>query len=109
MDEVNIEAGIKSLSACLREMKSLLAWAELEKTEDARGTPPSFRIDNHIEEDLRATCGFFLKRAIELHEILNGKGAPFVSLAGRANWKRRLHQVEAEFRRLDLGQRFIKS
>ena len=100
MDQVNVEAGMKSLAACLREMESLLAWAELERAEVTPGTPPSFRIDNHIGRDLRAACGFFLKTAMDLHDILNGKDAASVELAQRARWKDRLLRVEAQFRGL---------
>jgi len=105
MEEINIEAGIKSLAASLREIQSLLAWAELERTEYTPGIPPSFRIDNHIEEDLRAACGFFLKTAMDLHEILNGKDAASVELAQRARWRDGLLRIEAQFRRLNTGAR----
>jgi hypothetical protein len=100
MEEFNIEAGMKSLAACLREIRSLLAWAELDRAEPTPETPPSFKIDNHIGEDLRAACGFFLKTAMDLHEILNGKDAASVELAQRARWKDRLLRVEAQFRGL---------
>ena len=87
----------------MREIESLLAWADLQSTETSLGTPPSFIIDNHVGEDLRVTCGFFLKTATDLHEILNGKDAASVELAQRARWKDQLLRIEAQFRRLTVG------
>ena len=47
MVPVDIEAGIQKLAACLRQIESTLAWADLVDQETRPDTPPSFRIDHH--------------------------------------------------------------
>ena len=109
MTEANVEAGLRQLSECLRHIRSLMAWAELVKAEEKPGTPPSFRIDHRIDEDLRVQSGLFLKTSMDLHEVLRESknwGVPDAALPG---WKKRLLQLEAEFSKLNLTDMLIKA
>ncbi len=108
MKAVNISAGMRSLSECLQQIKSLLAWADLVDAEGKRRTLLSFRIDHHTEDDLRNQCGFFLKTAMDLHEILNDEGQTSLSLAVQSRLKKRLLRLEEDFGKLNLTERFIK-
>ena len=109
MTEVNVEAGLRQLSECLRQIRSLVAWGQLVKAEARPGTPPSFRLDHCIDEDFRVQSGLFVKTAMDLHEVLReGKnyGVPDAALSP---WKKRLLQLETEFSKLDLTDMFIKA
>jgi hypothetical protein len=108
MAELNVEAGLRQLPECLREIRSLLSWAELTLSEARPGTPPSFRIDHHSQEDLRNACRAFIKTAMDLREVLGVKGKHQGSEAERARWKKRLLRLEEEFRKLSQADRFIK-
>jgi len=109
MSEVNVEAGLGQLSACLREIQSLVSWAELIEAETRPDTPPSFRIDHHTAEDLRMQAGLFFKIAMDLHEVLNRQGQECGSGADRARWKKKLLDLEERIRKLRLTDRLIKA
>ena len=109
MKAVNLLAALQDLSRCLQEIRSTLAWEELVREEARRGTPPSFRIDHHIDEDLRSQTGFFLKTAMDLHEVLNAESETSLSGEMREALKKRLQRLEEQFRRLGVNGRFIKA
>jgi hypothetical protein len=109
MTEANVEAGLKELSSCLREVQSLIAWAQLAEAETKPGTPPSFRFDHRVAEDLRNQTGLFIKMAMDLHEVLHEKTHECGSEADRARWEKRLLALEDQFRALDLTGTFIKA
>jgi len=107
MEPVNIMAALKDLSKCLREIRSLLAWKELAEGEAKPGTPPSFRINHHIEEDVRHQCGFFLKTTMDLHEFLNTDGRKSLSESVQEAVRKKLRRMERRFDKLKLTERFI--
>ena len=109
MTEANVEAGLRQLSECLRQVRSLVAWGELAKAEARPGTPPSFRFDSGIDEDLRVQSGMFVKTSMELHEALGERRNSSASDKALSRWKRRLLQLETEFSKLDLTERFMKA
>ena len=109
MAEIKVEAGLRQLSECLREIKSLLAWQELVEAETRPGTPPSFRISDHTAQDLVNKCGQFFQTAMDLRDVLNAADSRVGSRESRTRWKSRLLRAEAEFRKLNLGDRFIKA
>ena len=109
MEQANVEAGLRQLSECLREIRALMAWGQLVKAEARHGTPPSFRLDHRIDEDLRVQSGLFMKTAMDLHEVLpeaKNHGARDEALS---RWKKRLRELETEFSKLDLTVTFIKA
>jgi hypothetical protein len=111
MEKVNVEAVLRGLSQSVRQVKALLAWQELEETERKPGQPPSFRIDSHVEEDLRNEYSFFVKMALDLAEFLNreepGTGAE--EQRQRQRWKERLSRLEEEVRKLGVGAKLIRA
>ena len=109
MVEVNIEAGLRQLSSCLKEIRSLLAWDDLVKAETKPGTPPSFQIDHHTAQDLLIQSGTFIKTAMDIHDVLNHNRKAAPSEQARERWKKRLARLEAGFRKLNLSERYIKT
>ena len=109
MKSPNVLAALQDLSRCLRDIRSTLAWEELVHEETRRATPPSFRIDHHIEEDLRNQMGFFLKTAMDLHEVLNAESETSLSGEMREALKKRLRRLEEQFRKLEITDRFIRA
>jgi hypothetical protein len=110
MEKVNVEAVLRGLSQSVRQVKALLAWQELEETEKKPGQPPSFRIDSHVEEDLRNEYGFFVKMALDLAEFLEQTrpGAGTVDEGQRRRWKERLSRLEEEVRKLGVAEKLLK-
>ena len=53
MGETNIAAGFRGLAQSLSRIRTLLAWQELEEAEVKPDTPPGFRVNSHLAEDLR--------------------------------------------------------
>jgi hypothetical protein len=109
MSEVNVEAGLKQLSAGLREVRALLEWAELAEAETRPGTPPSFRLDHHVQEDLVVQTGGFIKTAMDLAEVLSQPGGQWGTEAERTRWKKKLFNLEEQFRKLRLRDTFIRA
>jgi len=109
MKPVNSLAALRDLSRCLRDIRSTLAWEELVREEMRRGTPPSFRIDHHIDEDLRYQTGFFLKTATDLHEVLNTESETSSSEETREALKEKLKRLEEQLRKLKITDRLIKA
>jgi len=97
MEQCDIAKGLRSLSESLRRLRALLAWAELERSERKPHTPPSFRIESHVTDDLKNEYGFFIKTAVDIHDVLNG-----ISKKNREPLKRRLIRLETQLHRLDL-------
>ena len=101
MTQPNIPAGLKSLHRALRELKSLLAWADLVESERRPHTPPAFEIRRDIRQDIRTQYSYFLKTAMDLdHLFATGKagGSP----AQRQKWKKRLSRLKRQLQKLDL-------
>jgi hypothetical protein len=111
MEKVNVEAVLRGLSQSVRQIRALLAWQELERSESKPGQPPSFRIDNHVEEDLRNEYGFFVKMALDLAEFLErtGPGTGAEDEGQRLRWKERLSRLEEEVRKLEVGAKLIRA
>jgi hypothetical protein len=111
MEKVNVEVVLRGLSQSVRQIRALLAWQELERSESKPGQPPSFRIDSHLEEDLRNEYSFFVKMALDLAEFLNqeepGTGAE--EQRQRQRWKERLSRLEEEVRKLGVGAKLIRA
>ena len=79
-----------------------MAWDELVKAEARPETPPSFRFDHRIEEDLRVQSSLFMETSMDLHEVLRERKNHGVPDEALSHWKKRLLQLGTEFSRLEL-------
>ncbi len=107
-DKADIEAGIRRLSECLCEIKTTLAWAELERYEAECVLAPSFRFDHMRGKDLIVQCGQFAKTFTELHEAVRRCEASGESSGRLSRHKGRLLDLHVEFLRLEVSGIFIK-
>jgi hypothetical protein len=101
-------AGLLGLAQIVQKLKELTEWEKLERQEARLDLPPSFRLSNHVEEELRIRHAAFISTAMSLHEAL-ANPAPTTSLEQRERWQRRLRQVEREVQVLGLTERFISA
>jgi hypothetical protein len=102
MEQCDLLKGLRSLSESLRQLETLVAWAGLERSESRPHDPPSFRFDNHTATDIRTEYSFFIKTAMDIHDILNSTKVKNVAEKKRQQWRRRLKQLETELHRLNL-------
>ena len=102
----NVTAGLLDLARMVAKLKQFKEWQKLEQQEARPDLPPSFRISNHVEEELQLQYSAFLSLSMDLQEALNDSS--FVTSAEqRARWQRRLRQLEQEVQILGLTARFI--
>ena len=87
------------MSDSLRRLKTLLAWFELERSEGNPHTPPSFRIDSHLADDLRNEYGFFIKTVMDIRDLLSE-----IPEEKREALRRRLKRLETQLHRLSPPQ-----
>jgi hypothetical protein len=104
----DITAGLLGLAQIVRKLKELTEWEQLERQESRLDLPPSFRLSNHVEEELRIQHAAFISAAMNLHEAL-ANPALTTSLEQRERWQRRLRQLEREVQALGLTERFISA
>jgi hypothetical protein len=108
MEQINVPAGLRQLSGCIEQIRSLLAWIDLKKAETrAPGSRP-FEIDRDTAQDLVNEIGQFVATSLDIHEALRLLGPKLGSERARARWRRKLLHLEAEFRTLDVNERFIR-
>ena len=104
MQEINLEAGLRSLRESLNKIKSLLAWEQLKQAEVRPNQPPSFQIHDSVETDLRNEYSFFLFISFQMHSIL--KSNTSLSETERQHIKKELAKTEQQLYGLNLPQRF---
>jgi hypothetical protein len=77
-------------------MKDLLEWQKLRKQEErGRRTPPSFRFQDRVEQDMKIEEGFFWKTVSDILLVLGER-----SDSTATKWRRRLVGLEEEMREL---------
>ena len=107
MAQSNTQMQLNNLQDTFEELKGLLAWDELKRSEARPGDPPGFSIGDDVEQDIRSQYSRFLMIQLQVRSLL---GNPHASLTQgkRARLRQRLTQIEKEFHGLDLSARFIK-
>ena len=104
MEDIDLQAGLRSLNASLRRMKDLLAWGQLKQSEARPGQPPSFQIYDPTATDLRDEYSHFLSTSIQIHGILHEHRASILAPV-REILQRKLAKLEQEARQLNLHRR----
>ncbi|MFC1633955.1 hypothetical protein ACFL5Z_03870 [Planctomycetota bacterium] len=105
MTEVDLQAGLRSLRASLRQMESLLAWEQLKRAEAKPGQPPAFQEYDPTETDLKNEYSSFLSTSVQIHSILNDSSSA-VAIAELQSIKRQLNRIDKRANALNLHQRF---
>ena len=104
MEDIDLQAGLRSLSQSLRQMKALLAWRQLKQSEAQPDQPPSFQIYDPTETDLRNEYSLFLSTSIQIHGALREHGASMPKPV-RDTLQRALAKLEQEAHQLNLHRR----
>ncbi len=104
----NIPVALRQLSAILRKIEELQEWAKLQRQERKPHQPPSFRLDNHIEEDLKIEYSAFISIALDISDALNNPSLG-IPEAKRRRWINRLNQLEDSLRAIDICEKLKRS
>ena len=107
MTEVDLQAGLRSLRASLRQIESLMAWEQLKQAEAKPGRPPAFQAYDPTETDLKNEYSSFLSTLVQIHSILND-GSSAIEEAELQSIKRQLTKIEQQANGLNLHQRFCR-
>jgi len=102
----NIPAALRELGAILRQLKTLNEWAKLERQEAKPHVPPSFRVSNHVDRDIRVQYAAFVSTGMDIRQEL-GNPAIVISSQQRNRWERRLRELELELQQLYLPAKLI--
>ena len=87
-----IEIGLRELRASIKRMEELLEWQKLRKQEEkGRRTPPSFRLRDDTEREIKTEEGFFWWTAMNIKTLLVSRAGP---VAGRQ--RKRVAKLEGE-------------
>jgi hypothetical protein len=106
MEDIDLQAGLRSLNESLGRMKDLLAWGQLKQSEARPDQPPSFQIYDPTATDLRDEYSHFLSTSIQIHGILHEHGASILAPV-REILRRKLAKLEQEARQLNLHRRCL--
>jgi hypothetical protein len=108
MLEPDFEAGLRSLRKSLQQIKTLLAWENLQEVESRPHESPGFTLsDDSVETDLRNEYSFFLATALQIHSILNDTSLT-IPEAKHQNIKSQLAKVEQQLYSLNLNQKLCE-
>lgn len=106
MEHIDLQANLRSMSESLRRMKGLLAWSRLKQHEARPAEPPSFRMYDPTETDLRNEYSRFLSTSTEMHAVLHAHSASIPAL--RETLQRKLAELEQEAHQLNVNRRSLE-
>jgi hypothetical protein len=90
------EAGLRELRASIKRMSELLEWKKLRKQEErGRRTPPSFRFQDRLEQDIKIEEGVFWKTVSDILLVLGERNDEIAMKA-----RQRMARLEDEMREL---------
>lgn len=104
MADADLEAGLRSLRKSLQQIKALLSWEELKKSEAKQGQSQALVFNDSTETDLRNEYSFFLSTSVRMHSILNSNTAD-ISKVKLERIKQQLSKIERQLYSLDLQRR----
>jgi hypothetical protein len=61
-----IGVGLRELRASIKRMKELLQWQRLQRQEEKKDVPPSFRMQDRLEADIKIEEGLFWKTVSDI-------------------------------------------
>jgi len=90
-----IEVGLGELRASIKRMGELLEWEKLKSQEERSDVPPSFRLQDRLEADMKIEEGVFWKSVFEIQDALGERKDPTAKKA-----RERMARLESEMREL---------
>jgi hypothetical protein len=93
--ENRIEVGLRELRASIKRMGELLEWKELKKQEERSDAPPSFRLEDRLEADIKIEEGVFWKSVFEIQDVLGERDD-----ATAKRQRERMAKLEEEMREM---------
>ena len=92
--EKQIEIGLRELRASIKRMGELLEWQKLQRQEEkGRRTPPSFRLQDRLEADIKIEEGAFWKTVFDIQDVLGERDDATAKKA-----RERMAKLESEMR-----------
>jgi hypothetical protein len=101
MNDTDLRAGLQSLYKSLRRIKALLEWQKLKQSEIRPDQPPSFRLYDPTEADLRNEYAFFLSTFIQMRAMLN-EGSASLPEPLRQTIQDRLARLDQQVHQLNI-------
>ena len=108
MEAVNIESALKKLQDTLEQIKGLLAWEDLKRSEAKPGQPPGFTVADTTQQDIQEQYSRFLAIRRQIHAVLNNPTSFSLSQIQQRTFRQELVNLEDQFKSLDLFERFIR-
>ena len=102
-----IESGLKTLGNIIEELKGLLAWEDLKRSEagPADFLPATFE---NINQDIKNQYSRFLRAKAELHPMLNSLANSRLPSIRKETLRQDLRKMEEQFQGLNLTERFLR-
>ena len=102
-----IPAALDRLAATLKHILAVIEWQKLYFAERKRWDSCALWPQDHTREQLMDLATAFVWLSWDIWQALHKK-APDVSIGQLQKWETRLQEIEREFGRLRLDQRFIR-
>jgi hypothetical protein len=90
-----IEIGLRELRPSIKRMGELLKWKKLKAQEERSDVPPSFRLQDRLEADIKMEEGVFWKSVFEIQDVLAESDD-----ATAKRQRERMAKLEEEMRKL---------
>ena len=103
----DIPATLQELTELLEKLSELREWSKLAEQEARPEVPPSFRLNNHIEEDARTAYAAFVSKALSTRIALNDPNLT-VTPAQKQEWHNMLDRMQRQVRIIHSTESFIK-
>jgi hypothetical protein len=99
----DVEKGIQQMHTLLKQMQATLEWEHAVQINPRTDIPPAFRLQSHINNELRALAGLFFNLAdTTIRTIEQGQ----FYKAQQQYWLGRISALEQQVRALNLSERF---
>ena len=103
----DIPALLQELTELFGKLSELREWAKLAEQEARPEVPPSFQLNNHIEEDTRPVYAAFVSKALSTRIALNDPNLT-VTPAQKQEWQNTLDDLQNQVRLLHSTESFIR-
>ncbi len=103
MNEQIIKANLQKLQNTLNEIKTLLAWEDLKRSEAIPGQPPGFIVADTTQQDIQEQYSRFLAIRMQIHGILNNAVGFSLTKSKQATFMQELARLEDQFKSFNLS------